>query len=208
MTPEHERTYTRRRLLKAGTGVAAAGAATTLGGTAAAQYDGYLDDEGTWGGQTGDARGVEDVRVMVGTPGNGGNFAYDPVVILVEEGQTVTWEWTGEGGVHNVRHDDPDVDDPAFESELIGDAGQTFEHTFDEEGAYPYVCDPHAGQNMRGIVVVGEANAETDIVPLDELGGDGFNLGAAFGGAAAFGAVSLLGVAAYRELTGESAGDY
>lgn len=205
MTPEHERTVTRRRLLKAGTGVAAAGAATTVGGTAAAQYDGYLDDEGTWDGQTGDARDVEDVTVMVGTPGNGGNFAYDPVVILVEEGQTVTWEWTGEGGVHNVRHD---VDDPVFESEMVSEAGQLFEHTFEEGGFYPYVCDPHAGQEMKGVIVVGEENAETDIVPLDELGADGFNLGAAFGGAAAFGVVSLLGVAAYRELTGESAGDH
>jgi halocyanin-like protein len=206
MTPEDDRSYTRRRLLKTGAGVATVGAATTLGGTATAQYEGYLEDEGTWGGQTADARGIENITIDVGAPGNTGNLAFAPVVILVQSGQTVRWRWTGEGGTHNVRHD---ADDPAFESELQSSAGATFEHTFEDPGRYPYLCDPHVSLGMKGVIVVGEDNVAegTDIVGLDQLGGGGFNTAAAVGGAAAFGAVSLVGVAAYRELTGET-GEY
>jgi hypothetical protein len=42
-----------------------------------------------------------------------------------------------------------------FESEMVGEAGDTFEQTFDEEGVYKYACTPHKPMGMKGAVVVG-----------------------------------------------------
>ncbi len=207
---EHESTpgVTRRQALRAGVG-AAAGAAT-LGvagaGAASAQqdaYDGYLA-EADWDGNTVDASEVDEVVVDVGA---GGGLQFGPPAIYVEPGTTIQWVWTGDGGAHNVVHD---VDDRIFDSrpehdgDTIADQGFTYEYTVEEEdeGAHPYVCTPHRGVEMKGVVVVGEENVETDLVGLD--GGDvGLNMGSVAAGTAVFSVIALLGVAAYRDLVGE-----
>ncbi|PSQ37147.1 halocyanin domain-containing protein [Halobacteriales archaeon SW_10_66_29] len=146
-------TYTRRGLLRTGTGAAVGLAAAGATGTAGAQgsaYDGYLEDEGTWGGETVDATGMEQVTVRVGAQGNGGNFAFAP-----------PWEWTGEGGGHNVVSEAGN-----FESDIYEQAGETFEYTFEEAGVEQYFCSPHKQQGMKGVVAVGEDNAEGDVVPF------------------------------------------
>jgi len=58
---------------------------------------------------------------------------------------------------------------------------------------------------MKGVVVVGEDNVETDLVPYGEGGGgdEGGPSVSVMGGAAVFGAVTLLGVAVYSELIGD-----
>ena len=186
-------TYSRRRLLRTGTGAAAGLAAAGATGTAGAQgsaYEGYLEDEGTWGGETVDATGMEQVTVRVGAQGNGGNYAFDPPAMEVEPGTTIIWEWTGEGGGHNVVSEADE-----FESELTGEEGFTFEYTFEEEGIHKYYCNPHKGEGMKGAVVVGD-NFPT-------LTGNVLRTGAVWAGAAVFGTVALLGVAAYQELFGE-----
>jgi len=101
-------------------------------------YDGVADETGT-----------SDVAVAVGASGNGGNFAFDPPAVRVSTGTTVTWEWTGKGGVHDVV-----AKDGAFEADLSGAAGHTFEHVFDEDGTYEYYCQPHRSLGMKGVVVV------------------------------------------------------
>lgn len=97
---------------------------------------------------TKDETGAATTTVMVGAEGNGGNFAFGPTAILVDAGTTITWEWTGEGGAHNVVSTDG-----SFRS---GDpvASGTFEYTFDDPGVYTYYCDPHRGLGMKGAVVV------------------------------------------------------
>jgi len=192
-----EYTYTRRGLLKTGSGAAVGLAAAGATGTAAAQadaYGGYLSEEGTWGGQTVDVTGVEEPRIDVGAQGNGGAFAFGPAAVLVEPGATVTWEWTGEGGQHNVVNEGG-----AFESDLTQEEGFTFEHTFDEEGVFQYFCAPHRSLQMKGVVVVGEDNVETELVSIGG-GEEGLRTSAVWAGAAVFGTVALIGVAAYREL--------
>jgi plastocyanin len=67
---------------------------------------------------------------------------FEPAVIEVGVGETVTWTWDG-----NAPHD---VDGEGFASE-VQDSG-TFEHTFDTAGEYEYVCNIHGG--MNGLVVV------------------------------------------------------
>jgi halocyanin-like protein len=150
---EHTRetVCSRRTLLKAGTGAAAA-AATGATGTAMAQsdnYDGYLSDVGNYDGTTIDLTGQSSVTIEVGA-GNGLQFA--PPAVQVDPGTTVTWEWTGEGGAHNVV-----AEDGSFESgDPVSEAGTTFEQTFDSEGVVKYFCVPHKASGMKGVVAVGD----------------------------------------------------
>jgi halocyanin-like protein len=110
--------------------------------------DEYLSDANQYDGSLQDMTGQESVTVEVGA-GNG--LAFAPAAIQVDPGTTVTWEWTGEGGGHNVIHEEG-----AFDSgDLVSEEGHTFEHTFEEEGSFRYFCRPHKGVGMKGAVVVG-----------------------------------------------------
>jgi len=98
-------------------------------------------------------------RVDVGAGENGFQFDSDDVVI--KEGTSVVWEWTGDGGAHNIVHD---VDDPEFESELTDEGGYIFSHTFEESGTYEYVCVPHRAQGMSGRVRVETQEEESQSI--------------------------------------------
>jgi len=198
---------TRRETLRAGAigvlSLAAGGSTLTAlssqpGSASSDAYNGYLSDEGTWDGETVDASGEERVHVKVGSPGNGGDLAFAPVAVYIEPDTTIEWEWTGNGGGHNVVHDtdgDPERDEVVFDSDeemtmpTPSDEGETYERTFENEGVYPYVCTPHAQQEMKGVVVVGEENVETDLVALADYevpeDSDGFAPGFGIGGALA-----------------------
>ncbi len=109
-------------------------------------YGDWFDDVGNYEG-TLDMTGESEVTVMNGTGPQG--FEYDPPAIAVDAGTTVVWEWTGEGGAHTVTHENGE-----FESEMVGDEGHTFEHTFEEEGTYRYYCEPHRASGQKGAVDV------------------------------------------------------
>ena len=146
---------TRRGLLRTA-GLAAAGGLSALAGcTSDAQtddsterFDGYLanvDNTET----VRDRTDAASVSVTVGAQGNGGNLADAPAAVRAAAGTAVTWEWTGEGGRHNVVHEGD-----AFESALVTDAGHTFTHTFETAETFKYYCTPHKGLGMKGVVVV------------------------------------------------------
>ncbi|MCO8265514.1 MULTISPECIES: halocyanin domain-containing protein [unclassified Haloferax] len=118
------------------------------GGGSAPQFDGWFDNVDNYDGVT-DETGSSTVTVTVGAQANGGAFGYGPAAVRVSPGTTVVWEWNGEGGSHNVA-----AADGGFESELVGDSGHTFEHTFEETGTYKYACTPHETLGMKGAVVV------------------------------------------------------
>jgi len=122
------------------------------GSEAEPNYDGWFDNVGNYD-STVDETGSDEVTITVGADGNGGPYAFDPPAVRVSPGTTVTWEWTGSGGSHNVV-----AENGAFESELVGDAGHTFEYTFEEGGVYKYACTPHKSMGMKGAVVVPEAS--------------------------------------------------
>lgn len=200
---------TRRGLLKRGAGaVAAGGAVSVTAGAASAQqdaYSGYLSEVPNFDGRTADATGMEEVTVDVGAIDG---FKFDPPAVLVEPGTTIQWNWVGQGGAHNVYHDDQSdlVDEQIFESgDPVVEEGVNYEFTFEDAhtGFHPYVCQPHRAQGMKGVVVVGEDNVETDTFPFGEEGDTGRNTAAILGGSAVFGATALVGVAAYRELFDE-----
>jgi halocyanin-like protein len=116
------------------------------GGGAPSEVESYLSDANTYDGVE-DMTGQSEVTVEVGA---GQGLAFSPAAIQVDPGTTVTWEWTGEGGAHNVMDEDGN-----FESELTQEEGFTFTHTFEEEGITQYYCQPHKGVGMKGAVVVG-----------------------------------------------------
>jgi halocyanin-like protein len=203
-----EGTFTRRGLLKTGAGAAAAGVAASAGaGAASAQsepYGGYLSDANLFRGTTADRTGQDSVTVQVGA-GDGG-LAFSPPAIVVDPGTTVTWEWTGNGGGHNVIHDPeaaPDFDEEAFNSgQTVSEAGFTFEFTFEEQqaGWHPYFCSPHQALGMLGVVAVGIDNAQGQVGEPEEI--ELLSTASIFGGAAVGGGVTLLGLA-YRGLYGD-----
>jgi halocyanin-like protein len=165
----------RRTFLQTAGGAAGGAAALSAGATPAAaseggggggggtvpDYGGYLDDANNFE-ETTDQTGNDEEADDVGAGGSG--LAFGPAAVHVDNGATVVWEWTGEGGAHNVV-----AEDGSFESGSPVESG-TYEYTFEEDGIYTYYCQPHKGQGMKGAIVVGEeyptksANAST---PLD-----------------------------------------
>jgi plastocyanin len=71
--------------------------------------------------------------------------SYSPNPLDVEIGQTVTWV-NDDSVIHTVTSTDG-----TFDSNML-QRGQTFSHTFDREGGYPYYCTLHP--NMVGTVSV------------------------------------------------------
>ncbi|MCL9817244.1 halocyanin domain-containing protein [Natronocalculus amylovorans] len=147
---------TRRRVLLGTAGVATVALSGCMGGDDGGNPDADLEED-TYGDWFASARGYEgtvdqtgnsEVTVEVGTEGG---LAYTPAAVRVSTGTTVVWEWTGQGGLHNVVEED-DV----FSSSNKGEEGATFTHTFDEPGVYRYVCTPHEHQGMVGAVDVVE----------------------------------------------------
>lgn len=117
----------------------------------------YLEGANAHDGTLADWTDRDEATVVVG---GGDDYAFDPPAVRVTPGTTLVWEWSGNGGSHNVVHEDG-----AFESELVAQAGHTFEHRFVEPGTYLYYCFPHRRSGMRGAVVVEETsgNGQTSL---------------------------------------------
>ncbi|GCF12369.1 hypothetical protein Harman_03040 [Haloarcula mannanilytica] len=166
----------RREFVRTAGGAAGAAATLSATGAAAAQedgggggetvpdYGGFLDSVGNFDGSTVDATGQDTVTVEVGVQANGGAYGFGPPAVHVDNGATVQWEWTGNGGGHNVVSDG---DGPLDSGSSTSSAGVNYEHTFEEDGIYSYLCVPHEGLNMKGAIVVGEE------YPTQTIGGGG-----------------------------------
>ncbi len=135
---------------------------TPQGPPADPDYGGWFDGVDNYDGETVDRTGEDSVEITVGAQGNGGAFAFDPPAVRVEPGTEVVWQWTGEGGGHNVVSDG---DGPLDSGDPVASADTTYSYTFEETGIYNYVCVPHESLGMKGAVVVGG--------PLGESGGGG-----------------------------------
>lgn len=99
---------------------------------------------------TKDRRGQSSTTVKVGVAANNGNLGFGPAAIAVTPGTEVVWDWTGNGGAHNVVSEAGLFDS----GEAVRSAETTFSHTFDNPGVFRYVCTPHAGIGMKGAVFV------------------------------------------------------
>ena len=153
----------------AGGAAAAAGAATATAGTAAAQEvepDWPSATQGNVGSYT-DARGQDSVTISVGAGSNG--LAFDPTLVWVDEGTTITWEWTGAGGAHNVQTVDGGGPASLDSGDPVGEEGATYEYETSSEdaGITHYHCVPHTAVGMHAGLAVGG-----DIATV-EVGGGG-----------------------------------
>jgi serine/threonine-protein kinase len=131
------------------------------------EVDRYLIDvdAGGYEGEIMDNTGQDSVTVAVGAGPEGLNF--DPAAIQIDPGTTIVWEWTGEGGGHNViPAEDGTISGYGIE-EIIQEQGYTIEETFDQEGVGLYYCQPHKALGMHGAFIVGGGG--------DAAGGSGTN---------------------------------
>ncbi|WP_224447448.1 plastocyanin/azurin family copper-binding protein [Haloprofundus salilacus] len=97
------------------------------------------------GGSGGGGGGTETVTVGAGSDG----LSFDPEELSIQPGTTVVFEWASDG--HNVVPNEGD-----WGEEQIHDEGFSFEHTFEEEATYEYVCEPHEDAGMVGTIEVSE----------------------------------------------------
>jgi plastocyanin len=87
---------------------------------------------------------------------NGGN-RFEPNLVTISVGQTVTWSWPAGARVHNVL---PDVGSTPNPSGPATDGPHTYSFTFTEAGSFRYFCVTHGnvgGFGMSGQVIVNAA---------------------------------------------------
>jgi plastocyanin len=108
------------------------------------------------------ATAIGSVLLLAGCTGDGASEAapvatsaisvqdnqFEPEVVEVAAGDTVTWNWEGDND-HNVVGD-------GFQSDVQSDG--SFTQRFDEPGTYAYGCSLHGG--MRGTVVVTDQDSD------------------------------------------------
>jgi halocyanin-like protein len=144
---------TRRGVLRGAAGGAAAALSLSVAGTAGAAEDAgigdWLSDTSNYEGTIQDLRGNDEVRIEVGVDTG---FLFGPPAVRIDPGTTVTWEWTGQGGEHNVHA----IEGASFESDLKSESGATYNQTIEETGIITYQCDPHARIGMKAVLVVGD----------------------------------------------------
>ena len=90
---------------------------------------------------------------------------FTPQEVRIEPGDTVIWSNQG-ARIHDVTSDKPG----GFRSENL-QQGDTFSHTFNEEGFFYYHCSFHGSRRkigMWGLVIVGDPDPSTD--PYANLG--------------------------------------
>jgi halocyanin-like protein len=132
------------------------GNASDGGGGVPAAITEYLDADpaaGNFDGNIVDKTDADTAVVTVGAEGNGGNFAFAPPAVRVST-TTISWQWTGKGGLHNVVS--TDASDFDFKSGDTKESGDPFEESFDKAGIGLYYCDPHRSLGMEGAFEVVE----------------------------------------------------
>lgn len=135
----------RREFVRTGIGAfAGIGAAAAL---AACGGDDGVTDPGDGGGDGGGNGGGGGDPLTVNADDN----FFSPTGLDVDVGETVTWENVG-SNPHTVT-----PDGHSEWSDVTLQPGETFQHTFDTAGDYPYICRFHAG--MDGSISVAESTS-------------------------------------------------
>lgn len=179
---------TRRQLLEGAAGLSVAGLTGCIGastGSANTQSNAETDtasgsDHPGHGSESHSHDMVsepqESREVIVNTARTEGSTEYhfDPHVTWINVGGTVTWRL--ESGTHTATAYHPGNDQPrlvpegsdAWDSGTLSEEGETYEHTFDTEGVYHYLCKPHEQFGMIATVIVGKPHLEEQIA-LDKM---------------------------------------
>ena len=143
----------------------ATGTPTSDDGDAGFDFGGWLSDTSNYDGTTADLRGNGSVTIDVGAQANGGGFGFAPPAVWVDPGTEVTWEWTGDGGNHNVVAESGGD----FRSgDATSEEGTTFSRTFESAGIVTYYCNPHRSMGMKGAIVVGDPEGSATATPASQ----------------------------------------
>ena len=117
-------------------------------------------------GQSGSRANAFDVKVVEVPPDTHtvrmDNFAFIPNALTISAGDIVIWRHDQGNTPHTVTSGNPGAGNAGnmFESRSIFPAptdmrgGDTFSHTFNGSGTFPYHCRIHGGGGMTGIVTV------------------------------------------------------
>ena len=100
---------------------------------------------------------------------------FDPIGLAIDPGDAVSFVMQSGNHSATAYHEEnalaettriPDEAAP-FDSGVLTDEGETYEHTFDVAGTYDYYCTPHKMMGMVGRIVVGDPGgpAETGAIP-------------------------------------------
>lgn len=186
---------TRRQLLAGTAGVAIAGLTGCVGGSNGSgtqeTEDTHSESEHSDGDEqaghgeeehghdlVSEPKQSRDVAVNTARLEDSTEYHFDPHVTWVEVGGTVTW--TLESGTHTATAYHPDNDQPRlvpegsdpWDSGAMSEEGETFEHTFETEGVYHYLCTPHEQFGMLATVIVGHPHLEDqralEVIPEDK----------------------------------------
>lgn len=74
---------------------------------------------------------------------------FDPSSVTISVGTTVRWV----NDINRFHTITPD-DHSEWQRQEMSTAGQTFTHTFNVAGSFPYFCEPHQSEAMTGTVTV------------------------------------------------------
>lgn len=96
---------------------------------------------------------------MLNKDENGNKMIYSEEIAMIEVGETITWVPTSKG--HNVEWiAGPDGAELPKKSKNSKEVSMTFE----VPGIYYYLCTPHKGMGMIGLVVVGGDVSNKDTI--------------------------------------------
>lgn len=110
----------------------------------------WLSDANNFDGEAVEKTNADTVTIQVGAKAGDRHLAFDPPVVMISTGTTVQWQWTGNGGAHDVVFIDADV----RSSQIHADSGSHFQHTFERQGSYRFVYKPHEDFGQKGAVIV------------------------------------------------------
>ena len=107
-------------------------------------------------------------------------YAFDPVELTIDVGETVCWQWADASDAHNVVEINAEYDADMNVADVSvgfnsGDASDNvdFRHTFtDDNKTHYYVCVPHAAtMGMVGKITVGEGTPDDPVEEAIEESG-------------------------------------
>ena len=145
----------RRRLLQAGGAAATAALAGCLGffqddidfdENVPEEVRDHLSGANNVDGSITDRTDESELTVVVGPSGN---LSFDPALVRITAGTTVTWEWDSSG--HSVTSVAGDSYDSGTRN-----TGAALSRVFETTGNHLYECEPHSGAGHRGAIIVVE----------------------------------------------------
>ena len=99
------------------------------------------------------------------------DYEYSPRTLNIDIGDSVVWIWEEATYPHNVAQSVSEASNVYLEGGFYSGGPEynlTYMVTFDDAGVIYYLCEPHVGVDMKGIIYVGEENWPTPVVIDDD----------------------------------------